>query len=165
MRALLFLVIMVLAGPFFFFIDGAIIKDFRLKSDTLAPAFIQTTDRTCKSRLFVFHDCSYRYKFDHKDQKQDYFFFSFSPPETVMLLRGNNTGEITSDVGQDYLFNRIATIFAFPLLAIFAVVKALGRRNARTQTNIPTPPTEEPMHRAAAAPGNPAKRTEFGKRR
>lgn len=166
MRALVFFLALVLAGPFFFFTDGSIVKDLKLKAETLSPAYIPTENRRCRSNLFIFHHCSYDYVFQQKELDQDYFFLSFGAPETVELMRGNSTGGITSDVGQNYLFNRIATAVALPIFALIILIRSLSGTKSRSRASAPSVPgTEHQVRSAASLPTHAARRTQFGKRR
>ncbi|MCK7611583.1 hypothetical protein [Roseibium sediminicola] len=153
-------------GPALFFLDGAIIKDLRLKFDTLAPAYIATTDRECRSKLFLFHHCSYDYVYENEDLDQSYFFVSFGAPKTLTLLKSNGTGELTSDVGQDYLWNRILMILFMPALLVWILVKYMSTRRAQTVPERPAPrqqPQTQPRQSAHAGLGQGRK--EFGRRR
>lgn len=160
-----FLVLLVI-GPALFFLDGAIVKDLRLKFDTLAPAYIGTTDRECRSKLFLFHHCSYDYVYENEDRDQTYFFVSFGAPKTLTLLKSNSTGELTSDVGQDYLWNRILMILFMPALLVWILVKYLGARRALTAPEQSAPRQQpQPQPRQSAPTGLGQARKEFGRRR
>jgi hypothetical protein len=172
-KKLFLIVVLIACAPLFYVMDGAIIKDLRLKSETLAPAYIMTTDRRCKSKAFLFHSCSYKYQTDHEGKKQSYFFLSFGAPETLMLIRGNSSGGITSDVGQDYLVNRIVTLLIFPLLALFVLLKGNRVENGRTQPDgaprrnlaPEARPVAQPTARPTAPPSARSGKPVFGKRR
>ncbi|WP_298816358.1 hypothetical protein [uncultured Roseibium sp.] len=166
MRVFLSFLALMLAGPFFFFTDGSIVKDLKLKTETLSPAYIPTENRRCRSSMFIFHHCSYNYVFQQEELDQQYFFLSFGAPETVTLMRGDSTGGITSDVGQDYLFNRIATAVALPLFALIVLIRSLVGTKSRSRTTVP--PLRSPDYQvrsAAPPPTHAARRTQFGKRR
>lgn len=164
MKIFLSFLFVLMLGPGLFLMDGAILKDLRLKSETLSPANIPTTDRKCRSKLYLFQGCSYDYVINREDHDQSYFFVSLGPPETLVLLRGDKSGELTSDVGQDYLWNRILTVLFFPALAIWCLFKIL--LNARQQS--PSRSQQRPivLQQAAPSAANRATgRTTFGKRR
>ncbi|MFC6656278.1 hypothetical protein ACFQEX_12570 [Roseibium salinum] len=157
---------MLLSAPFFYVLDGSIAKDLGLRSQTLSPALIATSDRKCKSWVFLFHHCSYDYEIGPEKHNQDYIFVALGAPDSIMLLKNAATGAITSDVGQDHLFNRIATLVIFPLIGVFLLVKMLGRRAGPVPAGLPEARTPEtPRQTAAAAPpGRPGNKV-FGKRR
>ena len=152
-------------APLFFYLDGSIVKDISLKSESLSPAYIATSDRRCKTSAFLFHSCSYKYQFDNQDKKQSYFFLSIGAPETLILLRSDTSGGITSDVGQNYLINRIVTLLLFPLLALFVMLKG-GRSEARQASpRIETPRNPIPEPRPLAPTTHRTVKPVFGKRR
>ncbi|MEQ8781933.1 MAG: hypothetical protein RIE06_19910 [Roseibium album] len=164
MKLILSFLFVLMLGPGLFFMDGAILKDIKLKSETLSPANVPTSDRKCRSKLYLFQSCSFDYTDNQKDLDQSYFFMSFGPPETLVLLRGTKSGVLTSDVGQDYLWNRILTILLFPGLALWALVKYLGKTRQHA-----APPLQQTRHVPPHVPthsgGHPANRATFGKRR
>ncbi|WP_269582268.1 hypothetical protein [Roseibium sp. Sym1] len=164
MRLIFSFIVLLAIGPAFFFLDGAILKDFRLRFDSLAPAYVATTDRECRSRLFLFHHCSYDYVYNHDDQSQTYFFVSLGAPDTLSLLRSNTTGELTSDVGQDYLWNRILTVLLFPALLLWFLAKYFSARRPATAVEGPAP-RQAPQPRPSSPPGAGQRRQAFGKRR
>jgi len=164
MRLIFSFIFLLAIGPALFFLDGAIIKDIRLRFDSLAPAYVSTTDRECRSRLFLFHHCSYDYVYNHDDQSQAYFFASFGAPETLSLLRSNITGELTSDVGQDYLWNRVLTVLFFPTLVLWMIAKYFKANRPATTVQVPEP-RQAPPPRPSSPPGSGQRRQAFGKRR
>lgn len=172
MKQFFLLVILLASAPVFFFMDGSIPKDVSLSSEQLAPAFIATTDRRCRTSVFVFHQCSYKYELNGEQLRQSYHFLASSAPETLILLRGNSTGRITSDVGQNYLTNRILTLFALPLFCVFAILKGRTGRNSRRAERIvlnPGLPTQTvAQHNQVDTPtrrASPSGKPVFGKRR
>ncbi len=165
MRAILGLILLVMIGPGLFFWDGSIIKDINLKFEQLVPAHVSTTDRECRSKVFLFHICSYKYVENNEDKSQTYIFFAFGAPKTITLIKGNTSGTLTSDVGQNYLFNRIATILFFPFLLLWGVVKFMRaasahRTAAGRETQLQAPPA-----RSVSSAGSRPSSGGFGKRR
>ncbi|EFO30063.1 hypothetical protein TRICHSKD4_5904 [Roseibium sp. TrichSKD4] len=55
------------------------------------------------------------------------------------MLEGKYRNQVTSNVGQDLLFNRILTVIAFPLFGVFLLLKGKGQSRS------------EPVRRAAEA--------------
>lgn len=164
MKLILSFLFFMMLGPGLFFLDGSIVKDLSLKSETLSPANIATRDRKCRSKVFVFQSCSYEYTHNGQELDQSYFFVSFGPPETLTLLRSNKSGALTSDVGQDYLWNRILLVLFFPGLALWGLVKYLS--NARQHSPRPARQSAPvPQRFVAPSSGHSAARTTFGKRR
>ncbi|MDN3719190.1 hypothetical protein QW131_08085 [Roseibium salinum] len=78
---------MLLSAPFFYVLDGSIAKDLGLRSQTLSPALIATSDRKCKSWVFLFHHCSYDYEIGPEKHNQDYIFVALGAPDSIMLLK------------------------------------------------------------------------------
>ncbi|WP_346896313.1 hypothetical protein [uncultured Roseibium sp.] len=127
MKKLLFSIILIALGPGLFFFDGAIVQDFNLRSEQLRPALIPTTDRKCRSKVYLFHQCSFKYEINGQKIRQDYDFFALGAPKTLMLLKSSGSGVITSDVGMDYLWNRVLTISALSLLGLIVLYSAARR--------------------------------------
>ena len=126
MKRVLYVLLCFASSPFFYWFDGSIVKDWGMRGETLAPVALETSSRRCKSTVFLFHNCSYRYIFDDVSKSQNYFFVSFGAPDHLIMLQSKNSGKITSNVGQEYLFNRIATLFLFPIIGLFAMVGKIG---------------------------------------
>lgn len=97
-----------------------------MRGEPLAPVALETSSRKCKSTVFLFHNCSYRYIVDDASKSQNYFFVSFGAPDHLVMLKSTRSGTITSNVGQEYLINRIVTLFLFPIIGLFAMAGKIG---------------------------------------
>ncbi|MEM8687068.1 MAG: hypothetical protein AAGF81_07050 [Pseudomonadota bacterium] len=120
MKAALFAICAMAIGPLLIWLEDDLASDFRLQSHKLVIAGIPTTDRKCKSTVFIFNQCGFKYELNGKSHSKDYTFFSFGAPETVHLLRSTETGELTSTVGQAYFSNRIVTLAVVNLMSLIA---------------------------------------------
>ena len=133
MRGALLTIGFVLIGPWAAFSDGAILSDFSLRNEPQELALINTSDRKCSSTVKLFHQCGFKYEFNGETVKQNYAMFAFGAPKTVLLLRGTETGRITSTVGQEYFWNRVFTITfllfisAFTLLILLRMFLSMGK--------------------------------------
>ncbi|WP_346911942.1 hypothetical protein [uncultured Roseibium sp.] len=127
MKKLILSIILIALGPALFFLDGTIIQDFNLRSEQLRPALVPTTDRKCRSKVYLFHQCSFKYEVNGQKIRQDYDFFALGAPKTIMLLKSSESGAITSDVGMAYLWNRVLTISALSLLGLLVLYSAARR--------------------------------------
>ncbi|WP_299470690.1 hypothetical protein [uncultured Roseibium sp.] len=161
MKLLLGLIFIFAVGPGLFLMDGSIIKDFKLRSETLSYANIPTSERRCRTRVLVFQSCNYKYVHEQQEHKQSYIFFALGAPETVVLLRGNASGELTSSVGQDYFWNRILTIFLCMGIVVWAIAQGMLQRRAQAaprklrQPVKPRHAVPSTMPRQAAPPAMP----------
>lgn len=161
MKYILALVFVFALGPGLFLTDGAIVKDLKLRSETLSFANIPTSDRRCRTRVIVFQSCSYKYVHNQEEHSQSYFFFSLGAPETLVVLKGNASGELTSNVGQDYLWNRILTIFLCMGIVVWAIAKGMLQRRAQAaprklrQPVTPQHAVPSAMPRQASPPAMP----------
>lgn len=155
MRGLIFVILLIAFGPILVLSDGAISKDFSLRSEKLEIANVQTTKRTCRSTIRLFHQCSYDYELNGEELSQDYKMFAFGAPKTVVLLSGTQTGQITSTVGQEYFWNRVLTM-AFGLilsgLTLLLVIASMFSSKNRPQQHVPAQQVyaARPAHRAPA---------------
>ena len=128
MKAILFAILMIAVGPGLFYMDGAIVSDFLLAGEKLVDAGIRTANRKCKRFNFAYHDCEFTYKLDGVTTRQSYKMLAFSGPETLTLLRGVDSKLITSDVGQNYLWNRIITPFIPFFLGLLMLIGLMRGR-------------------------------------
>lgn len=134
MKKLLITAVLLALGPFMYFNDGKIISDFNMSSEPHDFAGISTTDRKCTSSAFLFQQCSFKYEVNGEAKSQSYHFLSFGAPDTIHLMRGRKSGVLTSTVGQEYLWNRIFTIF-FQVLIGLAMLKSLFNQSKAPQNN------------------------------
>lgn len=153
MYKLLMYVCFILFGPVILFYEGASIKsDFSLRSEPLVPALIQTTDRECGSTFFIFHQCSMKYEVNGVEQKTNYKMFAFGAPKTVILLKGAESGTVTSTVGQDYLWNRVFTVIFGLLMSSFVAIAALSSLTGSGRNRpAPAAPHRAPQNRGPQA--------------
>lgn len=138
MRAVLFYVVLMLMGPYAVYSDGAIRQDFSLKAETLVPAFMETSDRKCTSTLGVFHQCSFNFLLNDAEQSQNYNMFAFGSPDTIVLLRGIETGRLTSTTGQEYLWNRVITmavLLCMSFLTLIGILKYFTTNSTSSASN------------------------------
>ena len=151
MKAILIAIFLMGLGPMMFWLDGDLGSDYGLRSHTLVPANIATSDRRCRSTFFLLNQCSFKYQLDGERHSKNYVIFSFGAPDTVRLLKSAETGELTSTVGQEYFWNRIIAVLFFNGISLFVAIAVFasivgGRRSAQ--------PTAMPQR--AAAPAAPA---------
>ena len=128
MKKLIATLILLAAGPFMVWQDGAILSDFTLRNHMLQPSKIATSERTCRRLAFVFQHCSFRYQHEGEEQRQRYFLLTFKAPERLTMLQSVQTGAVTTNVGVDYFWNRISAILACLILGGFSLKSLMGWR-------------------------------------
>ena len=170
MRLILGIILFCWFGPYLLLNDGAIRKDFSLRSESLTLALIPTTDRKCSSTMMLFHQCSYKYEHNGETQTQNYNMFAFGAPKKLLLMKGVDSGLLTSTTGQEYLWNRLLTvIFAMfvSLMAFFGGLRLFfgGAPTPQNQQRMP----QQQLHQITPAPQPPQQarargQSGFGKR-
>lgn len=125
MRLILGIILFCWFGPYLLLNDGAIRKDFSLRSESLTLALIPTTDRKCSSTMMLFHQCSYKYEHNGETQTQNYNMFAFGAPKKLLLMKGVDSGLLTSTTGQEYLWNRLLTVTFAMFVSLMAFLGGL----------------------------------------
>lgn len=127
MGKVLFYLLFLVFGPLLFWLEGDQLKtDYSLRSETIVNANIPTTFRYCRSKVFIWHSCSFDYIVAGENQEFNYQFFALGAPDTVFIQKGVESGRLTTTVGQDYFWHRAVTILigfavsGFTLLAMVA---------------------------------------------
>ena len=172
MQKIIFYLSLLLIGPITLISDGAILKDLSLRSETLAPAFVNVQNPECSSILFLVHLCSYEYDLDGVTQEQDYNLIAFGAPQQVQLLRSFESGRMTSTTGQEYIWNRIFTlviamlISGFTALTMVAAFLSMGKDEepsfAASRPNVSTNSAPQSAHVPRNTQPNFGRRTSFG---
>jgi len=135
MIKILVYIVFILAGPYLFFTQGAGLKsDFSLRLETFIAVEVSATTRRCDSVLWLYHQCAFDYEQDGVSQTLQYSTFAYGPPERVLLLKGAESGGLTSAVKQDYFWVRVIAVLGFmatSALVTFSVISSLiqARRN------------------------------------
>lgn len=127
MRALLFLFGLLLIGPYIFLSDGALRQDLSLRAEGVEPAYMETSNRKCTSTFRLFHQCSFDYAVNGLEQSQNYNMFAFGSPDTIVLLKGQSTGRLTSTTGLEYFWNRVFTMVFTLLLSFMTLISIIKR--------------------------------------
>ena len=126
MRKIILSLIALAVAPLMVWLDGAMLTDFKLRSETLVPVSIETFERKCRSKVFVLQICSYEYETQGRMKVQRYMMLALDAPEQLLMLRGMSSGQLTSNVGMEYFWNRVFSIlflFAFGLYSLRSALK------------------------------------------
>ena len=114
-----------------------------MSGEHLDFAGIATTDRKCTSSAIFFQQCSFKYEVNGEAKSQSYHFLSFGAPKTIRLLRGRTSENITSTVGQDYIWNRIFTIVFIVFVGLVVLRKLFIQFQAPQNNRTRSQPTAQ----------------------
>ena len=143
-----------------------IARDFSMRGETLLYANIPTTDRECRSTLFLFHQCGFKYEDQGVSKRSDMQFFAFGAPDLVFLQRGAQSGGLTSTVAQEYFWNRIFTIvftMFLSLMTLRAIISGATRSDADRIADTGAIQTVRETNYGAAPVGSVASANQTGK--
>lgn len=122
MRELIVIFLLIAIGPLLFISDGAIKQDYDLRRHSLEPVKISTSLNTCRTKAQILQRCRYAYiDENNKHIVYRYILLSFEKPQKVEYLQSAQTGQITTNVGQDYFWNRILVIVLFSIMGLMAL--------------------------------------------
>lgn len=113
-------------GFFLLWLMGpSIWQDFRTDQDKLVPAFeYSVTEARCKSRVFVVTSCDVELtnKATNEEIDFDYFMFGRLGGESVYGLKSVDGQTLTTNIGMEYVTNRLITMIIFTLFCLAMVV-------------------------------------------
>lgn len=111
-------------GPLLIYSDGGIKTDLQLRAETLVPIEDKTSLGVCRSRVKYYHYCRHHVMTDTDDVIFRYRFLAAERDSIrdIQYLRSSETGEVTTSLGQKYLWHRIVFI---ALVSISALIRAV----------------------------------------
>lgn len=116
-----------------------LLSDFQVRDTAVASRDARMTNGRCRSRLFLLHDCEVNLHYQAKgrivDREVHYLFVAPASGNFTVQARVDPRRPelITSDLGLDYLWNRVATaagMVGFGMLIGFGLILA-GQRTMR----------------------------------
>ncbi len=120
-----------LVGFFCWWLGPGLISDYGLRNETLVPVTdMQITEAKCRSKLFVISFCDIEAEGPRQGEKNElsYLILGSMGGENVGLLRSlEHPDVVTSNIGIDYFWNRVASFIVFGgLLAALVIGGIIG---------------------------------------
>jgi hypothetical protein len=116
-----------------------ILSDLQVRDSAVAAREARFVNGRCRTRIFLFHDCDLTLRYAGKgtsvERRVNYLFVAPGSGSFTVQARVDpaRPEAITSDLGIDYLWNRIATAIGLTLIGLligYGLISS-GRRSAR----------------------------------
>ncbi|AVX03153.1 hypothetical protein MXMO3_00609 [Maritalea myrionectae] len=175
MRSIFILIALLAFGPLSIWLDSDLVSDFRLRSEKLVYADVPTSQRKCTGTPVLLYSCGFKFEIAGETYRKRYVLVALGAPKTVHLLKGEQSGVITSTVGQDYIWNRIIAVLLACAVSLTTAIR-LFRVFARPKANLrfaPETPSDRShstatgqraQHRTGNAGFGPRSNGTFGRR-
>lgn len=136
MRVLSALFLIVLALWFGAVWGPTLLDDWDLRGKNLTMQSNVQVVTVCNTNVFGLRSCVVasndpRVRAAQLEHGMNYLFFSVEPVEKFNMMRGGNPQIYTTDMGMQFLFNRVLTLLALSGLPILVGLLALVRQGMR----------------------------------
>lgn len=122
------------AAVFFVFFAMDAVRDASRMGATFVPAEnMRLVDGSCKTRVFVLNACELKLQDARTGAKMEknYFFFGTYDARSIRIIRDSKDAAfVTTNLGQDRIWNRLLTTLPLVLLFVFGGVTLLFAKPA-----------------------------------